>query len=471
MAKDLWRLGAVETAALIRNGEASSGDVTQAHLARLAEVNPGLNAVVNDMSVAAQAAAEQADAAQAAGAPLGALHGVPVTTKENADQAGYSTPNGIPALDTVIAEESAPAIANLEAAGAITIGRTNTPEFSFRWFSDNPLHGMTLNPWQAERTPGGSSGGAASALAMGVGCIAHGSDLGGSLRYPAYCCGLATIRPSLGRIAAFNRSGAEERPPIIEAMAAQGPIGRSVADVRLGLEVMAAPDWRDPAHIPMPLQGPAPDGPLRVAVTSNPIGTGVDAAVATAVDTAAGYLSDAGYVVERAEPPRAAEIAEAWRNLIGTEAQVLMAAAAEAHGSDDFKQVFKDCFAATPPLDIEGYLRAVALRARYRRQWAGFQQAYPLVLMPVSAELPFLQGEDLKGPARVGEMLDTQAPMYVVNYLGLPSAGVPTGLHGDLPLGVQIVGRPFREDLCLDAAQAIEDRVGILSEQLWARSG
>jgi len=469
MTKQLWRLGAVETAALIRRGEASSQAVVDAHLARMAEVNPDLNAVVNNLSVPARAAAARADAAQAAGQSLGALHGVPVTIKENVDQAGYPTPNGLPALNKIIAEESAPAVANLEAAGAITIGRTNTPEFSFRWFSDNPLHGMTLNPWQAAATPGGSSGGAASALAMGIGCIAHGSDLGGSLRYPAYCCGLATVRPSLGRIAAYNSSGAEERPPMIEAMAAQGPIGRSVADVRLGLEVMAAADVRDPAHIPMPLVGPRLEGPVQVAVISDPIGTGVDPAVATAIDSAAGYLSDAGYAVVRAEPPSIPEIAEAWRNLIGTEAQVLMAAAAEAYGSDDFKQVFKDCFAATPPLDAEGYLRAVALRARYRRQWADFQQTHPLVLMPVSAEQPFPQGEDLKGPARVAEMLDAQAPMYVINYLGLPSAAVPTGLHSDMPMGVQIVGQPFREDLCLDAAQAIEDRVGILAEQLWAR--
>jgi amidase len=246
-------------------------------------------------------------------------------------------------------------------------------------------------------------------------------------------------------------------------------LGRTVADVRLGLQVMAEYDWRDPWQVPVPLQGAASDTPIRVAVAADPIGMGVDPAVSEAIDIAASHLSDAGYAVETASPPQAAEIAKIWHVLIGTEAQVLMAKAEKTLGSDDFQQVFRDSFAATPPLDIEGYLRATALRTRHRRMWAAFLQDYPLILMPVSSAPPLPQGEDLKGPDRMADMMNIQAPMYVLNYLGLPASGVPTGLHGDLPMGVQIVGQPFREDMCLDAAQAIEDRVGILTEQLWAR--
>ncbi len=469
MTDQLWRLSAVETAALIKDGVTSSADVLEAHLDRLNQVNQRLNAVTNDLSDVARAAAKAADEKLAAGGELGPLHGVPITIKENVDQTGQSTPNGVTAFEAVVAEADSPIVVNLEAAGAVVLGRTNTPEFSFRWFTDNDLRGLTSNPWHEGITPGGSSGGAASSLAMGVGCIAHGNDLGGSLRYPAYCCGLSTIRPSLGRVAAYNPSGAEERPPSIQAMSVQGPIGRTVADVRLGLEAMAAPDWRDPWQAAAPLRGDDPGAPIRVAVSVDPVGLGVDPTVAAAIDFAAGTLSDAGYAVEEADPPAAAEIAEVWRRLLFTEAQVMMGAAMESYASDNFKQIFADCLAATTLLDLDGYMRAAADRTRLRRLWAGFMQDYPLVLMPVSAEPPMPQGEDLKGAERVKSILDAQAPLYVINYLGLPSAATPTGVIGDSPMGVQIVGQAFREDLCLDAAQAIENRVGILSEQLWSR--
>ncbi len=469
MTDQLWRLSAVETAALIKDGVTSSSDVVEAHLERLAEVNPDLNAVTNEFPDAARAAAKAADDRLAVGEDIGPLHGVPVTIKENVDQAGFSTPNGVTAFEAVVAEADSPVVANLKAAGAIVLGRTNTPEFSFRWFTDNDLRGLTRNPWNEAITPGGSSGGAASSLAMGIGCIAHGNDLGGSLRYPAYCCGLSTIRPSLGRVAAYNPSGAEERPPSIQAMSVQGPIGRTVADVRLGLEVMAGPDWRDPWQAVVPLDGAALDKPVRVAVSVDPVGLGVDPAVAAAIDFAAGTLSDAGYAVEEADPPAAAEIAEVWRRLLFTEAKVMMGTAIGSYASDNFKQIFADCLAATSLMDLEAYMRAAADRTRLRRLWAEFMEDYPLVLMPVSAELPFPQGEDLKGAERVKSLLDSQAPLYIVNYLGLPAAATPTGVLGDIPMGVQIVGQAFREDLCLDAAQVIEDRVGIVAEQLWSR--
>ncbi|MBT3700847.1 MAG: amidase, partial [Alphaproteobacteria bacterium] len=181
MAKELWQLGAVETAAKIAAGEISASHVTEAHLTRMASVNPALNAVTNDLSVSARVAAIEADQAQAAGDDLGLMHGVPMTIKENVDQAGCTTPNGIVALNEAVATSDSPVVANVKDAGAVILGRTNTPEFSFRWFTDNDLHGQTLNPWDKSLTPGGSSGGAAASLAAGVGCLAHGNDLGGSL--------------------------------------------------------------------------------------------------------------------------------------------------------------------------------------------------------------------------------------------------------------------------------------------------
>jgi amidase len=469
MTKELWQLSAVETAAKIAAGDLSSSEVTEAHLARMVEVNPALNAVTNDLSVSARVAAIEADQAQAAGEDLGLMHGVPMTIKENVDQAGCTTPNGIVALNEDVATSDSPVVANVKEAGAVILGRTNTPEFSFRWFTDNDLRGLTLNPWDHSLTPGGSSGGAAASLAAGVGCLAHGNDLGGSLRYPAYCCGLATVRPSLGRVAAYNASAPEERSPGQQQMSVQGPIGRSVADVRLGLEVMAQADWRDPwqAHAPMMLEKPA--APIRVAVSADPIGAGVDPAVAEAVWQAASWLSSAGYQIVEVDPPEAAKIAEDWRRLIFTEAAHLMGSAVGNIASKNFREVFANCVASIEQLDMPGYMRMLGDRTRQRRLWAAFMQENPLLLMPVSGERPMPQLDDLKGKPRVKTMLDAQAPLYIINHLGLPAAAVPTGLVDGVPMGVQIVGQSFREDLCLDAAQVIEDHVGILCEQLWAR--
>jgi len=471
MTEKLWQSGAVETAAKIRKREVSSAEVTEAHLVRMAAVNPDLNAVTNDLSDSARASAVAADKALAAGEDVGPLHGVPMTIKENVDQAGYSTPNGVVALNAMVADDDSPVVANVKKAGAVILGRTNTPEFSFRWFTDNDLHGMTLNPWDKTLTPGGSSGGAASSLAAGVGCLAHGNDLGGSLRYPAYCCGLATIRPSLGRVAAYNPTAPEERTPAQQQMSVQGPIGRSVADVRLGLEVMAVADWRDPWQTNAPLNGEALVTPVRVAVSKDPVGAGVAPAVAQAVDQAAGWLSDAGYDVVEVEPPEAAKIAADWRQLIFSEAAHLMAPTVDNMASVNFRKVFAACIDSIEVLDMAPYMRMLADRTRQRRLWAGFMQKHPLLLMPVSGETPMPQNDDLQGSPRVKSMLDAQAPLYIINHLGLPAAAVPTGLVDGVPMGVQIVGQAFREDLCLDAAQAIEDQVGILAEQLWAREG
>ena len=202
----VWQWSALETAAAIRSGAISSVEVTEAHVARMRAVNPKLNAIVVDLSDEALKAARAADQARAKGGELGLLHGVPITIKENVDYEGRPNPNGVPAQMNIIAPSDAPVVRNLRKAGAVVLGLTNTPEFSFRGFTDNPLHGLTLNPWDPEITCGGSSGGAGSAVAAGIGTIAHGNDIGGSLRWPAHCNGVATIKPTQGRIPAFNQS-------------------------------------------------------------------------------------------------------------------------------------------------------------------------------------------------------------------------------------------------------------------------
>ena len=196
MQQELWRWSASDLAKAIRDRTVSSREAVESSLERVAAVNPALNAIVQVLEKEALAAADEADASVKSGAVLGLLHGVPVTTKVNVDQRGCATTNGVVAFRDIIATEDSPPVANLRKAGAVFIGRTNTPAFSHRWFSDNDLHGTTRNPWSDKLTPGGSSGGAASAVSAGMGAIAHGNDFGGSVRYPAYACGVAGLRPT-----------------------------------------------------------------------------------------------------------------------------------------------------------------------------------------------------------------------------------------------------------------------------------
>ena len=199
----------------------------------------------------------------------GPLHGVPVTVKCNVDVEGQPTSNGLPAFADLIAREDSPLVSLLKKAGAIIIGRTNTPELSMRMNTDNPLFGRTLNPWDEQASPGGSSGGASSAAAAGFGPIHHGNDIGGSLRYPAHNCGLATVKPTFGRVPAWLSSAPAERGMLSQLMSVQGAICREVEDVRLATRVMSGSDPRDPFWMPVPFDDwPDEPQPIRVGVAT-----------------------------------------------------------------------------------------------------------------------------------------------------------------------------------------------------------
>src|SRR3954468_13720224 len=202
--QDLWRLSAAEMAALIRSKQVSAKEAATAALARLDAVNPKINAVVDHRPADVLAQAAAVDAAISRGEDPGPLAGVPVTVKVNIDQVGFASTNGLQLQRDVIATTNSPVIDNLRKAGAVILGRTNCPAFSYRWFTTNLIHGDTKNPRDPGVTPGGSSGGAGSAVAAGIGHIAHGTDIAGSIRYPAYACGVHGLRPTMGRVAAFN---------------------------------------------------------------------------------------------------------------------------------------------------------------------------------------------------------------------------------------------------------------------------
>lgn len=266
---DLWRLPAADLAALIKSKQVSARDAASAALARLEAVNPQINAVIDHRPEDVLKQADAIDAALARGEDPGPLAGVPVTIKVNVDQAGFATTNGLKLQKDAIASAHNPVVNNLVKAGAVLLGRTNTPAVSYRWFTSNLIHGHTKNPRDPAITPGGSSGGAGSATAAGIGHIGHGTDIAGSVRYPAYACGIHGLRPTVGRIPAFNTS-LPERPIGPQISAVSGPLARTVNDVRIALAAMSARDVRDVWWMPVPLEGPKL--PKRVTLCVNPDG-------------------------------------------------------------------------------------------------------------------------------------------------------------------------------------------------------
>ena len=332
-------------------------------------------------------AADAVDAAITRGEDPGILGGVPVTVKVNTDQVGYATTNGVRAQRDLIAATNNPVVDNVLRAGAVIVGRTNTPAFSYRWFTTNLLHGDTKNPRDPSITPGGSSGGAASAVTAGIGHLAHGTDIAGSIRYPAYACGVHGLRPTPGRVPAFNASG-PERAIGPQLTAVSGPIGRSIADLRLGLAALSTPDPRDPWYVPAPLEGPP--APRRAALCLRPDGLATVPAVAAALLDAAARLRAAGWVVEETDTlPPLREPAEMQLRLwlgAGYEAQL---ASATQEGDPGAINILTQHAAVARSVDPAGYIQILNRRATIVRMWQAFLEHTPVVLMPVSAELPF----------------------------------------------------------------------------------
>lgn len=461
MSTELWRLDAVELARMVKLRAVSAREVVQATLDRLDAVNPKLNAVVLKLGDEALAAADDADRAVARGDALGPLHGVPVTTKINTDQKGCPTDNGVIAYKDLIAPEDGAVAANFRKAGAIIIGRTNAPSWSMRWFTDNLLHGRTLNPFSAGHTPGGSSGGAASAVAAGIGPIAHGNDIAGSIRYPAYCCGIVGLRPTYGRIPAYNPTATGMRPISSAFMAVQGPLTRHARDLRPALAALSVGHVRDNRWVDVPLEGPPVQRPIRVAMSIDPGGSGVHPAVADAVRKAGAALSAAGYAVEEVAPPRYRDCAELWPQLAMDDVIAGLAPLIEASGDADAIKAMQLWYEVWTTGDFKRFREALALRDTLLTQWQVFLAERPLILTPVSNEPPFAWGDDTRDGSTTGRMIAAQSPQTAIAVLGLPAVSVPTGLHQGLPLGVQITAGRYREDLCIDAAEIIETALGV----------
>jgi amidase len=460
IAGGLCSKGASELAALIRARDVSARDVMEAHLARIAEVNPDVNAITTTMAVAARDAATVMDRAIASGAEVGPLCGVPFTVKENIDVAGSATTWGVTAMAGQIASTDAPLVARMREAGAIPLARTNLPDFAFRWDTMSGRAGRTFNPWDPTRTAGGSSGGEAVALATGMTPLGIGNDLGGSLRVPSQMCGIAAIKPTRGRVA--DAAVTEPAQTLaIQMTHCQGPMARRVADLRLALRIISAPDARDPRWVPAPFDGPAIDGRIRVAVVRDPLGAGVDPHVRAGIDRAADWLAAAGYDVVDGEPPRLVDAVAAWADAIYADVAQIWPHI-EPLANSELVAFFNACVThgVFTPVDQAKQLATWTAVHLIGTAWSEFLQAHPIILSPVCCERPWLIGDDV---SRTTEIVNAMRMVIPVNILGLPSCAVPVGCDDGLPQGVQLIGRRFREDLLLDAAQAVEDRAPTLT--------
>ncbi len=454
----LCRCSAAELAALIASREASSREVVEAHLARIDEVNGSVNAVTVVLGEAALEAADAADRAAHVGAFKGPLHGVPFTVKENIDCVGSATTHGVPALERSMPWRDAPVVARMKAAGAIVLGRTNLPEFALRLCTDNPLRGATLNPWDPRLTAGGSSGGDAAALATGMTPFGLGNDLGGSLRSPAYCCGVAALKPTAGRV-----PHAGSIPPLdfgwaLQAMAVDGPMARSVTDLRLGLSLLAGRDLRDPRSVDAPLQGPSPAARRAALVTTAP-GVVLPAETVAAIERAGQVLAGAGWEVEPAEPPELDLVTDTWLALLAVDLAALLPGIRRVITPALYDYLSEVCGMSASGRLPNSELHAT--RSRLTRLWSEFFVRYPVVVGPTWTRLPWPADADLEPATGPRLVLDTVRFITPGNVLGLPSVALPTGIAGGLPTGVQVYADLWREDLCLEAAETIQRGVDL----------
>lgn len=461
-ATELWRMSATELAAAIRSKQTSSQEVIEAHLRRIEAVNPSINAVTVVLAEQALEAAKAADRAVAGRADLPQFHGVPFTIKGNIDLVGTATTFGARALAGSYPKLDAPNVERLRAAGAIPIGRTNLPTFAVRWHTVSELWGATVNPWDRSRTPGASSGGEAAALATGMTPLGLGNDMLGSLRWPAQCCGISTLKPTLGRIPHATTIQPVDAPISVQLMAVEGPMARRVGDLRAAFEVMAGPSWRDPWTVPAPLRSPAGAKPVRVALVIDPAGQGTAQQVQEGVRKAARALDDAGYAVDEIEPPSILAAAKTALDMLNTPdiraGWQIMSALMPA----DTKRFISALFEVAGDPDPVTTMQTFMIRQSLLRAWAEFQETQPLIVAPIFTDIPFEAGTDLTN-GHVAKTIRGMRMAIAVNALGLPAVALPVGIGDGLPQSVQVIGPRYREDLCLDAAAALEDRVGIIT--------
>jgi amidase len=448
MDDELVWCSASDLATLISSRQVSSHQATRAHLDRIAAVNPAINAVITLDADGALEQATAADAASSRGEATGRLHGVPMTLKDSHSVAGMRTSAGYPPLADHVPTTDGTVAARLRAAGAVLVGHTNVPRLLVDYQAANELHGRTSNPWDPARTSGGSSGGAAAALAAGMTPLEIGSDIGGSIRIPAHCCGVFGLKPTEHRIPISGHlPPLPGRPTGERVLLSVGPMARSLDDLELALRLLAGPDGRDTEVAPVPLtdEPVRPVHQLRLAWASRFPSAPIAAELASAVERLAGNLEAAGAQVVEALPP----VDFVAQGRLRVE---LMKAVSGVFGEPD-PQGYE-------PRDMGWYLEALHQRDRYIAAWEAFLEPYDAFLCPPAMTVAFPHCD-------MGAQLDVDGERvgywsygrYATpfNLTGQPSLSVPLTTSADgLPIGLQIVGPRWSEMRLLRVARALE---------------
>lgn len=457
-------LSATAMAEQIRQKKISPLELLDAHLARLARLNPRLNAFVALDEDRARREAQRLEAEALRGEIRGPLHGVPLSIKSSIDVAGLPCEAGtrlraghVPPTDAVL-------VSRLRAAGAIILGVTNTPELLMAWETDNRLHGRTNSPWDPERTPGGSSGGEAAAIASGCSAGGVGSDGGGSIRVPAHFSGICGLKPTPGRIPATGHFPVSSGP--FALLGVVGPMARTVGDLQLLFEVMAGPDDDDPSSAPVPLRKITREElrGIRVGYFEDGGGTPVTPETRAAIRAAAAGLQRAGFEVLPFRPEGLEEARQLWWKLFGTAGGMMLRPYVQGH-EKELSPLLKEflSWVAAEPMHtgetlLSTWLERDALRVRFLEQ----MRRFPILLCPTAAIPAFRHGErSWLVEGKTVNYLDAWSYTEWFNLLGNPAAVVPVGKSPEgLPVGVQIVGRPWEEELVLAMAAEIERECG-----------
>lgn len=448
---------AKQIAQSIREKKVSASEVLEAHLSRIEEVNPALNAVVQFATDRARAEARQADNALARGDSIGPLHGVPFTLKDSIDTEGVITTGGTMGRANFVPDEDATVAARLRKAGAILMGKTNTPELTLAGETNNLVYGQTNNPFDVTRTTGGSSGGAGAIVTTGGAPFDIGSDTGGSIRYPTHFCGIAGIKPNSGRV---PRTGhiVPYAMGAVDSLTQNGPMARFVEDLSLILPIISGPDWKDPYIVPMPLGDPADVeiAGLRVCVyTDNGIQTPTAETIA-AVNAAAKALSDAGLAVTEDLPKVITENPEISNDLSGSDGRAWTQRLLDKYGTRESHPWLVRRMAKANPLSVGEYSAMLEKVDTFRSDMLAFMESYDVIICPVAAFPALPHGMSLED-----EFTPGMSYTGTYNITGWPAAVVRCGTSPDaLPIGVQIVARPWREDVALAVAQYLETALG-----------
>jgi Asp-tRNA(Asn)/Glu-tRNA(Gln) amidotransferase A subunit family amidase len=464
---EVFHKSLMEMAELVRSRKLSPVELVAMHLARIEQLNPKLNAFLHVDAARAMDAARAAEASLASKArpdSFGPLFGVPVSVKSSMDVAGWRCECGSALRQNYVATEDAPLVARLRAAGAILLGNTNVPEFLMAYETDNSLYGRTNNPWDLTRTPGGSSGGEAAAIAAGCSAGGVGSDGGGSIRIPAHFVGICGLKPTPGRIPSTGHYPASAGP--FAQLGVVGPMARTVADVAQLFEVMAGLDLQDPASAPVPLRKWS-DGEirkLRIAYFEDDGVTPVTAETAATVRTAADALRQQGFRVEVWRPQNLERVWQLWWNLFGRAVQTAFEPTVRGKESElsPMYRAWRAHVALQPPLDGQEWFNTLIGRDALRGKLLEQMEKFPILLSPVCAIPAFRHGErEWQVRDRKVEYLKAMSYSQWFNLLGNPAAVVPVGKSPEgLPIGVQVVGRPWEDEAVLAIAARIESAIG-----------